>query len=326
MRKARLTDDISKLTSHIFTSIWRRLAPRDSAKPRPDVAVYIQPTVTFVSSADGPACEGASPSGVRPVVRYARTAEAHAERFARAGRRGVVLRLGLLDGPGTGHADSRANDTGESTGEGTVASRGGDRHLRRQSREAQAQSNDPSGSRGQIIQRPENNDMKNLPEWCFTHRVIVVLTWLVLLAGVNVVHTGAGSAYNDNFKLPHTDSFDAVGLLQRNTPKASGLGRRRTDRHRSHTRPGHRSRRPRSRRCPADTDRCGVTRIDGALPLSEVNGTSGLGLGFLAAAVVLFIAFGSLLAMAVPLLTTGVSLGTAIAIVGMSASCPTSST
>jgi uncharacterized membrane protein YdfJ with MMPL/SSD domain len=42
--------------------------------------------------------------------------------------------------------------------------------------------------------------------------------------------------------------------------------------------------------------------------------------------VVLFIVFGSLLAMAVPLLTTGVSLGTAIAIVGMSASCPTSST
>ena len=40
-------------------------------------------------------------------------------------------------------------------------------------------------------------------------------------------------------------------------------------------------------------------------------------LGFLAAGVVLFVAFGSLLAMLLPLLTAGVSLGTGIAIVGV---------
>jgi nucleoside-diphosphate-sugar epimerase len=35
--------------------------------------------------------------------RSALVAESETARFAAAGRRGVVLRLGLLDGPGTGH-------------------------------------------------------------------------------------------------------------------------------------------------------------------------------------------------------------------------------
>jgi nucleoside-diphosphate-sugar epimerase len=57
------------------------------------VATYVQPSVTFLD-------------GVREVpeiLRSAVTAEEQTERFARAGRRGIVLRFGLLDGPGTGH-------------------------------------------------------------------------------------------------------------------------------------------------------------------------------------------------------------------------------
>jgi nucleoside-diphosphate-sugar epimerase len=38
---------------------------------------------------------------VLPILRSALVAEQQTERFARAGGRGVVLRLGLLDGPGT---------------------------------------------------------------------------------------------------------------------------------------------------------------------------------------------------------------------------------
>ena len=38
---------------------------------------------------------------VLPILRSALAAEQQTERFARAGGRGVVLRLGLLDGPGT---------------------------------------------------------------------------------------------------------------------------------------------------------------------------------------------------------------------------------
>jgi nucleoside-diphosphate-sugar epimerase len=64
-------------------------------------AVYVQPTVTFVYAPDGPASEDTPIGEVLPILRSALVAEQQAERFARAGGRGVVLRLGLLDGPGT---------------------------------------------------------------------------------------------------------------------------------------------------------------------------------------------------------------------------------
>ena len=63
--------------------------------------VYVQPTVTFVSPSDRAASEDTPVGEVLPILRSALVAEQEAERFARAGGRGVVLRLGLLDGPGT---------------------------------------------------------------------------------------------------------------------------------------------------------------------------------------------------------------------------------
>jgi nucleoside-diphosphate-sugar epimerase len=64
-------------------------------------AVYIQPTVTFVYPPDGPASEDTPVRKVLPILRSALVAEQQTERFAHAGGRGVVLRFGLLDGPGT---------------------------------------------------------------------------------------------------------------------------------------------------------------------------------------------------------------------------------
>jgi nucleoside-diphosphate-sugar epimerase len=66
-------------------------------------AVYVQPTVAFVYPPDGPVSEDTPVGEVLPLLRSALAAEQQAERFARAGGRGVVLRLGLLDGPGTGN-------------------------------------------------------------------------------------------------------------------------------------------------------------------------------------------------------------------------------
>lgn len=63
--------------------------------------VYVQPTVTFVYPPKGQVSERTPVSEVLPILRSALAAEQQAERFARAGGRGVVLRLGLLDGPGT---------------------------------------------------------------------------------------------------------------------------------------------------------------------------------------------------------------------------------
>jgi nucleoside-diphosphate-sugar epimerase len=66
-----------------------------------EVTVYVQPTVTFVYPPDGPVSEDTPVREVLPILRSALVAEQQTERFARAGGRGVVLRLGLLDGPGT---------------------------------------------------------------------------------------------------------------------------------------------------------------------------------------------------------------------------------
>jgi len=65
-------------------------------------AVYVQPTVAFVYPADGAVSEETPVGEVPPLLRSALAAEGETERFTRAGGRGVVLRFGLLDGPGTG--------------------------------------------------------------------------------------------------------------------------------------------------------------------------------------------------------------------------------
>ena len=67
-----------------------------------EVKTYVQPTVTFVYPGDGPASEETPVGDVPVILRSALAAEQEAVRFAMAGRRGVALRLGLLDGPGTG--------------------------------------------------------------------------------------------------------------------------------------------------------------------------------------------------------------------------------
>ena len=63
--------------------------------------IYVQPTVTFVYPPDGEVSEETPVREVLPILRSALAAEQQAERFADAGGRGVILRFGLLDGPGT---------------------------------------------------------------------------------------------------------------------------------------------------------------------------------------------------------------------------------
>jgi nucleoside-diphosphate-sugar epimerase len=66
------------------------------------VEVYVQPSVAFVYPAEGEADEDTPIGEVRPHLESGLVAEREAARFAASGRRGVVLRFGLLDGPGTG--------------------------------------------------------------------------------------------------------------------------------------------------------------------------------------------------------------------------------
>jgi nucleoside-diphosphate-sugar epimerase len=64
-----------------------------------DVSVFVQPTVTFVYP-DGPVDEDTPIGDVAPHLESALVAERETLRFAGAGRAGIVLRLGLLYGPG----------------------------------------------------------------------------------------------------------------------------------------------------------------------------------------------------------------------------------
>jgi 2-methylisocitrate lyase-like PEP mutase family enzyme len=72
------------------------------------VQAFVQPTVTFVYP-DGAVTEDTPLGAVMPLLESALDAERETERFARSGRRGVVLRLGLLDGPGTGLPEPLGN-------------------------------------------------------------------------------------------------------------------------------------------------------------------------------------------------------------------------
>ncbi len=218
--------------------------------------------------------------------------------------------------------------------------------------------------------------MRTIAIWCFRHRWIVILTWLVAIIGMTDIHANVGSNYTDNFSLAHTQSFEAQNLLKRSAPKASGdteqvviaaplgsvtdpavrrrvqalLGRLARLEHVAQiespydgARGAHqiaRSGRIAFANVTFDVGSGEVSEKESKAFARLVTGASGSGveleaegeiaenanpqgtsaglqIGFAAAAVVLFLVFGSLLATMLPLLTAGASLGVAMAVVGL---------
>ena len=64
--------------------------------------------------------------------------------------------------------------------------------------------------------------MRKLASWSFTHRRTVLAAWLIAVIGLTVIHSAAGSAYRDTFKLSGTESSEAQDLLQQSSPQTSG--------------------------------------------------------------------------------------------------------
>ncbi|HET9718644.1 MAG TPA: MMPL family transporter [Solirubrobacteraceae bacterium] len=218
--------------------------------------------------------------------------------------------------------------------------------------------------------------MRLIATWCYRHRWLVAAAWMLAALATTAAKSAVGSRYASDFRLPHTQSFAALALLQQSAPRASGA----TDelvvavRRGQVTDPAVRQRvtalLDRVARVPHVTEigspyagargarqiapsgriafatitfDVGPAQISGAQAGAythiitsasgrgvqfEVNGrvagianpqSSGtaLPIGFLAAGVVLFVVFGSLMAMLLPLLTAAVSLGTGIAAVGL---------
>lgn len=70
-----------------------------------DTGTYVQPSVAFLYPRGLAADEDAPLTDVPDHLRSALVAEGQAARFAASGRRGVALRLGLLDGSGTAYPE-----------------------------------------------------------------------------------------------------------------------------------------------------------------------------------------------------------------------------
>jgi RND superfamily putative drug exporter len=217
--------------------------------------------------------------------------------------------------------------------------------------------------------------MRTLARWCFTHRVTVLVAWVVAVVGANALESSVGSAYSDNFHLPNTQSFDALNLLKRNAPKVSGdtdqvviavpKGKV-TDpatRARVNSMLAAVARDPHVTTIDSPYGPHGAAQISPSGQIAFASVTFGVGankisshdakqfvatitsrsgsgvefeaegqiaeagqknsdagsivIGFVAAAIVLFVVFGSFLAMLLPLLTAGVSLGIGTAVIGL---------
>src|ERR1700744_303620 len=219
--------------------------------------------------------------------------------------------------------------------------------------------------------------MRTVASWFFRHKWVALLGWVVGLVALVAIHSAAGSAFTDNFKLPHTGSFDAIRLLQKASPHNSGE----TDQlvigvdHGKVTDPAVVARAKQVfDKVAADPDVASVvspftpetshqiapggqvafanvtftnaanqnkitapqaqafvksiTSASGDGVQFQVEGNiaeagntsnqgSGLLFGFIAAAIVLFIVFGSFFAMLLPLIPAGGSLGAGTAVVGL---------
>jgi putative drug exporter of the RND superfamily len=220
----------------------------------------------------------------------------------------------------------------------------------------------------------ESATVRALASWCFRHKWIVIAAWVIAAIGLNVAKSGAGTNYRDNFKLPHTDSFDAIRLLQHNVPRAQGetdhvviaVKTGRVTEPAVHARvdallqklaanpaigqvispyaaPGRQisssgriafanvtfaKQSNKISQSKAKAFVKTITSATGGGVEFEVGGqvaeegnrnnsNSSLIIGFIAAAIVLFLVFGSFPAMLMPLLTAGAALGSGIAVIGL---------
>jgi putative drug exporter of the RND superfamily len=58
--------------------------------------------------------------------------------------------------------------------------------------------------------------MRALARWCFRHKVVVVVSWVLALFVLGGLSASAGTGYTDSFSLPGTESTTALNLLTDN--------------------------------------------------------------------------------------------------------------
>jgi RND superfamily putative drug exporter len=64
--------------------------------------------------------------------------------------------------------------------------------------------------------------MLKLARWSTTHRLYVVIGWILLIVLVNGLAQSAGTEYSNNFTIPNSDAQRAADLLQKSFPAQAG--------------------------------------------------------------------------------------------------------
>jgi RND superfamily putative drug exporter len=70
--------------------------------------------------------------------------------------------------------------------------------------------------------RREKRMLRRLGEWCARRCVLVIVLWLVAVAGFQVLHRTYGGDYSDNFALPGSQSQKGLDVLKEHDPAAGG--------------------------------------------------------------------------------------------------------
>ncbi|MEW2082312.1 MMPL family transporter [Streptomyces sp. NPDC005283] len=69
---------------------------------------------------------------------------------------------------------------------------------------------------------PRKGLLRRLGEWCARRCGVVILAWLVALAGLQVLQHAYGGDYSDNFSLPGVQSTEGLDVLKEHDPAAGG--------------------------------------------------------------------------------------------------------
>ncbi|MEV0533909.1 MMPL family transporter [Kitasatospora sp. NPDC050463] len=71
-------------------------------------------------------------------------------------------------------------------------------------------------------QPPRPGSLRRLGEWCARHSVLVIVLWLVALAGVQVIDRAVGGTFSDDFSLSNTQAQEGRNVLQAHEPSVGG--------------------------------------------------------------------------------------------------------
>ncbi|MGW2281845.1 MMPL family transporter [Streptomyces sp. NPDC001770] len=70
--------------------------------------------------------------------------------------------------------------------------------------------------------RRPTGGLRRLGAWCARHFVVVLVAWVVALAGLQALVHAYGGDYSDDFSLPGTQSQNGLDVLQAHAPSAGG--------------------------------------------------------------------------------------------------------